>query len=248
MNEDHDRIEKLLAGYVLLGLSGEDAVEADRLLSEHVPSCPRCRDQVAGFQAVAGDLALAVSPVPPPDLLLPRIRRGVAETPVRRRNRASLVAVAAGVAAIVGLAGLSVQLGGRVSRTEQQRGRLLAAMEALQQPGTSPVSLESQGQTAAGLVEVSGPGLQRMYVIGRDVPMPSLGHVYQLWLGTRGTFVRVEDGAFVPEDGLVLLELTVDTGRYDEILITEQRMGDVPANPSHHGHTWHAFLAQPEAA
>lgn len=248
MNEDHDRIEELLAGYVLLGLSGEDAVEADRLLSEHVPSCPRCRDQVAGFQAVAGDLALAVSPVPPPDLLLPRIRRGVAETPVRRRNRASLVAVAAGVAAIVGLAGLSVQLGGRVSRTEQQRGRLLAAMEALQQPGTSPVSLESEGQTAAGLVEVSGPGLQRMYVIGTDVPMPSLGHVYQLWLGTKGMFVRVEDGEFVPEDGLVLLELTVDTGRYDEILITEERMGDVPANPSHLGHTWHAFLAQPEAA
>jgi len=248
MNEDHDRIEELLAGYVLLGLSGEDAVEADRLLSEHVPSCPRCRDQVAGFQAVAGDLALAVSPVPPPDLLLPRIRRGVAETPVRRRNRASLVAVAAGVAAIVGLAGLSVQLGGRVSRTEQQRGRLLAAMEALQQPGTSPVSLESQGQTAAGLVEVSGPGLQRMYVIGTDVPMPSMGHVYQLWLGTKGTFVRVEDGGFVPEDGLVLLELTVDTGRYDEILITEERMGDVPANPSDLGQTWHAFLAQPEAA
>src|SRR6266540_7150260 len=124
MNEDHDRIQELLAGYVLLSLSGEDAVEADRLLSEHVPSCPRCRDQVAGFRALAGDLALAVSPVPPPDLLLPRIRRGVAETPVRRRNRASVVAVAAGVAAIVGLAGLSVQLGGRVSRTEQQRGRL----------------------------------------------------------------------------------------------------------------------------
>jgi len=116
MNEDHDRIQELLAGYVLLSLSGEDAVEADRLLSEHVPSCPLCRDQVAGFQAVAGDLATAVSPVQPPDLLLPRIRRGVDETPIRGRHRASLVAVAAGVAAIVGLAGLSVQLGGRVSR------------------------------------------------------------------------------------------------------------------------------------
>src|SRR6059036_381924 len=76
MNEDHDRIEEMLAGYVLLGLSGEDAVEADRLLSEHVPSCPRCRDAMAGFQAVAGDLALAVSPAQPPDLVLPRIRRG----------------------------------------------------------------------------------------------------------------------------------------------------------------------------
>ncbi|MGH2576262.1 MAG: anti-sigma factor domain-containing protein [Actinomycetota bacterium] len=247
MNEDHVRIQELMAGYVLDGLSGEDAVEADRLLSEHVPSCPLCRDQLAGFQAVAGDLALAVSPAQPPDLLLPRIRRGVAET-VRRRRRASLVAVAAGVAAIVGLAGLSVQLGGRVSRTEQQRGRLLAAMEVLQQPGANPVSLESQGQTAAGLVEVSGPGLQLMFVIGTDVPMPSPGRVYQLWLGTNGTFVRVEDGRFVPEDGLVLLELTVDTARYDEILVTEERMGDAPAFPSHAGHTWHAFLERPRAA
>jgi hypothetical protein len=247
MNEDHVRIQELMAGYVLDGLSGEDAVEADRLLSEHVPSCPLCRDQMAGFQAVAGDLALAVSPAQPPDLLLPRIRRGVAET-VRRRRRASLVAVAAGVAAIIGLAGLSVQLGGRVSRTEQQRGRLLAAMEVLQQPGANPVSLESQGQTAAGLVEVSGPGLQLMYVIGKEVPMPSPGRVYQLWLGTNGTFVRVEDGQFVPEDGLVLREFTVDTARYDEILVTEERMGDAPASPSHAGHTWHAFLERPRAA
>ena len=247
MNEDHVRIQELMAGYVLDGLSGEDAVEADRLLSEHVPSCPLCRDHLAGFQAVAGDLALAVSPAQPPDLLLPRIRRGVAET-VRRRRRASLVAVAAGVAAIVGLAGLSVQLGGRVSRTEQQRGQLLAAMEVLQQPGANPVSLQSQGQTAAGLVEVSGPGLQLMYVIGREVPMPSPGRVYQLWLGTNGTFVRVEDGQFVPEDGLVLLELAVDTARYDEILVTEERMGDAPASPSHAGQTWHAFLERPRAA
>jgi Anti-sigma-K factor rskA len=248
MNEDHDRIEELLAAYVLLSLSGEDAVEADRLLSEHVPSCPRCRETAAGFQAVAGDLSLAVSPAEPPDLLLPRILRGVAETPVRRRGRASLVAVAAGVAAIVGLAGLSVQLGGRVSRTEQQRGRLLDAMEAFHEPGAVPVSVESQGQSAAALVEVSRPGLQRMYVIGSDVPMPSDGRMYQLWLGTRGTFVRVEeDGAFVPEDGLVLLELTVDTDRYDEILITEERIGEAPSSPSYLGNTWRASLEQQAA-
>jgi hypothetical protein len=88
-----------------------------------------------------------------------------------------------------------------------------------------------------------------MYVIGREVPMPSPGRVYQVWLGTNGTFVRVEeeDGRFVPEDGLVLLELTVDTARYDEILITEERMGDAPTSPSHVGHTWHAFL-EPRAA
>jgi hypothetical protein len=80
------------------------------------------------------------------------------------------------------------------------------------------------------------------------VPMPSPGRVYQLWLGTNGTFVRLKDGRFVPEDGLVLLELTVGTACYDEILVTEEGMGDAPASPSHAGHTWHAFLERPRAA
>jgi hypothetical protein len=87
-----------------------------------------------------------------------------------------------------------------------------------------------------------------MYVIGRDAPMPSPGRVYQLWLGANGTFVRVEDGWFVPEDGLVLLELAVDTSRYDEILITEELIGDAPASPSHVGHSWYASLEPPRAA
>ena len=38
MTEDHERIDELLAGYVLLSLSGEDAAEADRVLIDHVPS------------------------------------------------------------------------------------------------------------------------------------------------------------------------------------------------------------------
>ena len=55
---DHERIEELLAGYVLLALSGEDAIEADRLLSEHVPTCPMCRETLAGFQVCSIRLKL----------------------------------------------------------------------------------------------------------------------------------------------------------------------------------------------
>jgi len=43
VTEDHERIDELLAGYVLLSLSGEDAAEADRILVDHVPSCATCR-------------------------------------------------------------------------------------------------------------------------------------------------------------------------------------------------------------
>jgi hypothetical protein len=243
VGEDHERIEELLAGYVLLGLSAEDALEADRLLSEHVPTCPRCRDALAGFQAVEGDLALSAPPARPPDLLARRIRRDAGEPPATRRRGAWLVAVAAGIVALVGLGALSMSLGDRASKAETQRAWLLSAIGVLQRPGAVPVSLQSREQQGAGMVEVSGPGLQRMFVIGRDVPVPAHGRVYQLWLGSKGAFVRVENGTFVPDDGLVLLELTVDTSRYDEILITEESMGEVPASPSGEGHSWHAFLA-----
>jgi Anti-sigma-K factor rskA len=243
MGEDHERIDALLAGYVLLGLTGEDAFEVDRLLSQHVPTCPRCRDTLAGFQAVEGDLGLVARPMAPPELLERRIRRDAVEVRGPRRRSASLVAVAAAVAALVGLAGLSMSLGTRASKAETQRARLMSMVKALQHPGVVPVSVESQKRPAAGMVEISGPGLQRMFLVGEGVPTPARGRVYQLWLGSNGSFVPLVDGSFVPDDGLVLLELTVDTSRYDEILITEEPMDQPRTTPSQDGHIWHAFLA-----
>ena len=55
MIEDHTAIEELLAGYVLRSLTGEDASEADRLLSDHVPICSLCRQTLAGFLGIAND-------------------------------------------------------------------------------------------------------------------------------------------------------------------------------------------------
>jgi hypothetical protein len=245
---DHERIEELLAGYVLLSLSGEDAVEADRLLTEHVPTCPMCRDALDGFQLVAGELSIAAHPVPVPDLVLPRIRHGMADTPVRRRG-ASMVAVAAGVAALVGMAGLSFALSGRASRADELRGRALRLVSALSEPGANQVSLQPTSSTANELVEVSGPPPQRMYLYGHDVPTPAPGHAYQLWLGSNGVFEPV-GRMFVPDEGIVLLELLdVDTGRYDEIWITEEPIGSAPPVPNLHSpHSWRSMLPSPGSA
>ena len=244
MSLDHERIEELLAGYVLLSLSGEDAIEADRLLSEHVPTCPMCRETLAGFQAVVGELPLAAPPAAAPDLVLPRIHRGMTDTPARGRSGASRIAVAASVAALVGMAGFSVSLSGRASKAEEQRGRALAVLSAMREPGASPVSLLSQSGSAGGLVEVSGPTFQRMYVFGENVPDPAPGHEYQLWLGSGGSFQPIGD-PFVPEDGIVLLELlNVDTSHFDEIWITEELAGSHPSTPSADGvHGWRNALA-----
>jgi hypothetical protein len=235
VNQEHDRIEELLAGYVLLSLSGEDAIEADRLLSEHVPSCPMCRETLAGFQSVAGELALAADPVRPPDLVLPRIRRDLGPPPSVRRPRrgAWLVATAAGVALLAALGGLSLSLGNRVSKAESDRGRLLDAIGAMQQAGANPVSLLDQTGTQRGgeLVEISGPNLERMYLVGHDVPTPAPGHAYQLWLGTNGRFVPVGE-MFLPDNGLVVVELAIPAGAgYDAVAITEEPEGSRPTTP-----------------
>ncbi len=240
MSQDHARELELLAGYVLLALEGEDAEEADRLLSDHVPTCLPCRSALTEMRETTGELALAPPPVEVPELVLARIRHGIADVPVRRRPRAGVVALVASVAALVGLAGLSLSLGTRARDAEAQRVRALEVLNAMQQPGAAPVSLESTSGSAGGMVEVSAPGQEEMYLYGSDVPSPRPGNAYQLWLGAGGSFTPVGE-PFLPESGVVLLALTVDPTRYDEILITEEPIGSSPTVPTPEGgHTWGA--------
>ena len=65
MTDDHEGIEELLAGYVLRSLSGADAAEADRLLSDHVPGCATCRQTLDDFQRLSADLGVAAAPMAP---------------------------------------------------------------------------------------------------------------------------------------------------------------------------------------
>lgn len=243
--EDHERIDELLAGYALLSLAGEDAIEADRLLGTHVPGCPSCRRTLSTFQALSGDLALAADALAPPELLLPRIHRAMRDRPSlgRAPRRRGLLAVASGVVAIVVLSGLAISLGSRVSEVEADRGTALAILSAMRSPGAS-IDLEPQGGTPAGtsFVEVSAPSVRRIYLASQDCPEPAPGHAYQLWLGSDGAFVPVGE-MFVPKDGVVLLELTVDVSRYDEVWITEELVGTRPSRPrTDGGYSWRASL------
>jgi len=131
----------------------------------------------------------------------------------------------------------------RIVSDEADRGTALEVLSAMQQPGADPITLEASSAATVGeLVEVSGPGLEYMYLYGNDVPEPASGNAFQLWLGSGGTFTPVGD-PFMPEGGLVLLRLTVDPSRYDEVLITEEPLGVAPTEPSTQGgHTWRASI------
>lgn len=243
MTDEHERNLELLAGYALIALEGSDAEEADRLLSDHVPWCITCRAALADFRDLTGDLGLAATPADPPDLVLARIRRGIEDVPVRRRRGVGMVALVASVAALLGMAGFSLSLGGRATRAEAERGTALEVLNAMRQPGTDPVALEASSEGTVGqLVEISGPGLEHMYLYGDEVPEPAEGNGFQLWLGNGGIFDPVGE-PFLPSAGVVLLRLTIDPSRYDEILITEEPLGFEPEEPTvGDGHSWRASI------
>lgn len=245
MIEDHERIEELLAGYALLSLDGEDAAEADRILAEHVPSCFTCRQALADFQDLAGDLALAADPVPPPDLLLPRIHHAMDDVPLSGRplRRGSFVALAASVVALVAMGGLSFVMAVRANQAEDRTTTAIELLSLMRSPGVAPVRVDPQGDTPAGsgFLQVSAPDVRRLYLVADVCPDPAPDHAYQLWLGSGGTFTPFGE-MFVPTNGVVLLELAVDVSRYDELWITEEAVGPPPATPSTGRRSWRAEL------
>jgi hypothetical protein len=141
------------------------------------------------------------------------------------------------------MGGLSLALDSRLSDAETRAGTALEILSAMRSPGAEPVSLDPQGGTpqSSSLIEVSAPNVRRLYLASEGCPDPAPGSAYQLWLGSDGTWVPVGE-MFLPEDGVVLLELEVDTSTYDEIWISEERIGPPPSEPSTAGHAWRAEL------
>ncbi|MDP9342646.1 MAG: anti-sigma factor [Actinomycetota bacterium] len=224
MIEDHDRIEELLAGHAMHSLDGEDAREVDRLLTEHVPGCARCRETLAVFQEVLGELALATSPVEPPELLLARLRSELRQEPIRelagRRRSFGVWAAAAAAVAVVGLVAWNSVLDQRLGHVQSQQKKVTNVLSFMNQPGSRVVDLTDARLTSSRVLMGYRPRETRVFLLGTDVPDPDPGKEYRLWLGQGGQFTFI--GAFTPDDGIVVLPLSFDASRYDQILITEE--------------------------
>jgi hypothetical protein len=248
MTEDHDRIDELLAGHAMHSLDGEDAREAELLLTEHVPGCQRCRETVAEFQDLVGELALAASPVEPPELLLARLRADmrppempVAADPQRippQRSIAMWAAVAAAVA-VFGLGAWNAVLNQRIGHVQSTQRNVANAVSFLNEPGSKVVDLTDARFTSSRVVMGYRPRETHVVLFGTDIPTPAAGHEYRLWLGQSGTFKLIR--AFLPEDGIVVLGLTFDASRYDQILITEEPV-EADTSAPRGTHRWSATL------
>lgn len=228
MTDRHESIEELLAGYVLRSLSGEDATRADRLLFDHVPHCLACRDSLAVFQAATADLSLIAMPIAPPETLLPRLHRDLGAQGSRRRPFA-ILAVAASVAAVVGLASLTITQGVRARNTESRMNEVAQAFDFARQPGASMVQVDSSDPNAEPITAISEPKVQECYLVGRDIPTPPDGAVYRVWFVSGKSTAFATD--FRPTSGLTVVHIKCDPSRLDGIVISVEPAGSVPDEP-----------------
>ena len=224
-----DRIDELLAGYVLRSLSGDDAAEADRLLSEHVPDCGRCRETLLAFDETVADLALGVDPLPPPDTLLPRLHREL-DPETARQAPGRWVAVASGVAAILVVGGVAVSMGMRAGNLQESNDLLRDALVFSQRPGADTAPLGGSGATSpAPVSEITVPDEDHFFLIGEEVPSPPGGLVYGIWLSDGTDLVFA--GKFLPGPEMTVVEVPFDRSRYDRVLITLEVEGVEPSVP-----------------
>lgn len=224
-----DRADELLAGYALRSLSGDDATEADRLLSEHVPGCARCRETLLAFSDTVADLALGAEPEAPPETLLPRLHRQL-EHPTARPAAARWVAVASGVAAILVVGGLTVSLGLRAGNLQTSNDLLGDALAFAQRPDADTARLTGTEATdPAPVSQITAPEEDHFYLIGGDVPSPPTGLVYGIWLSDGGEPVFA--GTFLPGAGMTVVDVPFDRSSFDRVLITLEVEGTVPSAP-----------------
>lgn len=222
MSWDHERVEELLACYVLDGLDPEDAALAERALLEHVPGCGRCRRALDEYRLVAGDLALAAPAAPPPDTLLPRLRRSLAR-PRRRRIRPGWALGAVAGVILIGLSGWSLAflagLSGRLDDAQRTQGWLVDALSTTTHPSSRVLALDGVNDARVSVVSV--PGSDHSYLMATGLPEPTF--TYHVWfLGGGETW---HAGVLEVIHGWGMMPVETNPDRWEVVLLTDERRG-----------------------
>jgi hypothetical protein len=226
---DHDAADELLAGYVLGSLSGPDAEEADRLLTEHVPDCLTCRTTLDAFRGLTGDLGLVAHPVAPPETLLPRMERELTGGRRRRSQQwapARVVAGAAAAVVLLGVVGLSLLNDGGSGPSDLLTKADLAQVNQLKAQTDTHVTPIGPVGTEAEEVEPSDQS--ELYVMG-SFEAPGPGYTYRLWAISGDTATYISD--LDPTAGVVAFRVAVDPATVDHLLVTVEPEASPPSEP-----------------
>jgi hypothetical protein len=221
--DDHDRVEELLAGIALGGLDPDDASLGERALVEHVPGCPACRSALDDFREIAGHLALAAPAMSPPETLGASLRRAVAMERRTGRRWTSWATAGAALLVVGALSAWNVMLFDRLNDTEHRQVRLVDAVSALGHPEAGVVPLSGSVEGRIQLLYVPGEG--QAFLVASGMPKPDRG-LYRVWL--RGGDTMWHAGSFVPERGVVVIQLEPTADAFEHVLVTMEPNGDSP--------------------
>lgn len=202
----------LAAPYALDALDEED----ERSFEEHLATCERCREELAGLREAAASLAYgAAGPAPPNDLkerILTQARAerpNVTPLPRRRRGWTAPVAAAAALAAAVAI-GFGVWSATRSTTTDP-------FASVLAQPGSKVVPMGARGAVA-----VAPDGTAALAL---TVPRAPTGKAYEAWVIEGGRPRRA--GLFEGEQGTSVLDLERHVRRGAVVAVTLERAGGV---------------------
>jgi anti-sigma-K factor RskA len=203
-------VHSLVAPYALDSLGDEE----ERGFEQHLATCERCREELAGLREAAASLAYGVAGPEPPTALKERIltqaraeRPNVTAIPRRRRGRAAPLAAAAALAAAVAL-GFGVW-----SATRPATRDSFSAVPA--QPGARLVPLDGRGAVA-----VAPDGTA---ALAFTVPPAPAGKAYEAWVIQGGT--PKPAGLFEGGDGTSVLDIEQPVRRGAVVAVTLERDG-----------------------
>ena len=206
-----DDAHSLAAPYALDAVSDEE----EREFEQHLATCERCRDELAGLREAAGALAYgAAGPTPPPELkqrILAQARSERANVVQlkRRRNWTAPLAAAAALAAAVAI-GVGVWAGTRPTEAN-------AFTQVLAKPGARLMQLGDRGAMA---VAPDGEAAIALKVS----PAPS-GKTYEAWVIRNGKPTRA--GTFDGGEGTSVVEVDGRVTPGSVVAVTVERAGGV---------------------
>lgn len=201
----HRDIEELLGAFALDAVDVEEA----SLIEGHLLECPRCRAEVADHRQTA--TLLVEDRLEPPATLWDRLSAGLEEVPppidlarlsraraTRRRIAPQWLAVAAAVAAVLGVGSLGLQQQRRVDHVESVLSSQEIAVEALaafNDPRARLATLRSPdgAEQIRSVLLRDGTG----YVLADRLPDLPDDQTYQLWAMIDGRTVSA--GLLGPE-------------------------------------------------
>jgi anti-sigma-K factor RskA len=203
-------VHSLVAPYALDSLGDEE----ERGFEQHLATCERCREELAGLKEAAASLAYGVAGPEPPTALKERIltqaraeRPNVTALPRRRRGWTASLAAAAALAAAVAL-GFGVWSATRPASKD-------AFSAVLAQPGARLVPLDGRGAVA-----VAPDGTA---ALAFTVPPAPAGKAYEAWVIQGGT--PKPAGLFEGGDGTSVLDIEQPVRRGAVVAVTLERDG-----------------------